>query len=411
MTNDYHTATHSRGPSASPRLETDEARMSKKVVVLGAGMIGQAMAADLSREGFSVTVLDARPEALERARTRYKVETQRVDLGSPEAVTKSVAPFDLVVGALSSTIGLQTLRAVIEAGKPYCDISFMSENAWELSDLAKARGVTCVVDCGVAPGVSNLLSGYGAHLLEPCERIEIYVGGLPLERRWPFEYKAGFSPHDVIEEYTRPSRVVEHGQVVIKEALSEPELMDLPGVGTLEAFNTDGLRSLAYTLKVPFMKEKTLRYPGHIELMRVFRHTGLFGKEPIKVGDATVRPLDVTAALLFPRWTFEEGEADLTVMRILAEGRDRNEGGRRMRHTWDLFDRHDPATNLRSMSRTTAFAATSMAALMARGMVKEPGVHPPEVLAKVPGLVDAFLAEYAKRGVKVTHTAQPLPEA
>jgi saccharopine dehydrogenase-like NADP-dependent oxidoreductase len=208
-----------------------------------------------------------------------------------------------------------------------------------------------------------------------------------------------------LEEYTRPSRVVEHGQVVIKEALSEPELMDFPVVGTLEAFNTDGLRSLAYNLQVPFMKEKTLRYPGHIELMRVFRHTGLFSKEPISVGGATVRPLDVTAALLFPKWTFDEGEADITVMRVLAEG---TRAGQRTRLVWDLFDRYDPASGLRSMSRTTGFAATSMLALMARGMVPEHGVFTPEVLGRRPGLAEAFLAEYQARGIQVRHRAEAL---
>jgi saccharopine dehydrogenase-like NADP-dependent oxidoreductase len=379
----------------------------KQVVILGAGMIGSAMAADLSRWGeVGVTIVDGRQPALDRVKQRYpSVQTVRADLSTADALRSAVEPADLVLGALASTMGLSTLRTMIAAGKPYCDISFMAENAWVLNELAQKRGVTAVVDCGVAPGVSNLLCGYAATLLDQTDLLEIYVGGLPAERRWPFEYKAGFAPHDVIEEYTRPSRVVEHGKVVVKEALSEPELLDFPGVGTLEAFNTDGLRSLAYTLKVPFMKEKTLRYPGHIELMRVFRHTGLFSKEPIEVNGQKVRPLDVTAALLFPKWTFEEGEADITVMRVLAEG---SKAGRRVRHTWDLLDRYDPQSGLRSMSRTTAFAATSMLALMARGQVSEPGVFPPEVLARTPGLADAFLAEYARRGVRVAHRTEAL---
>jgi len=185
---------------------------------------------------------------------------------------------------------------------------------------------------------------------------------------------------------------------VVKEALSEPELLDFPGLGTLEAFNTDGLRSLAYTLKVPFMKERTLRYPGHIELMRVLRHTGLFSKDEITVGGAKVRPLDVTSALLFPKWTFEDGEADITVMRIIADGR---KGKKSVRLVWDLVDRMDPQTGLRSMSRTTGYAATSAATLVANGKFTKPGVHPPELLAKEEDFVDAFLAEYAKRGIQV----------
>jgi saccharopine dehydrogenase-like NADP-dependent oxidoreductase len=372
----------------------------KKITVLGAGMVGSAIALDLGRSGFAVTVADAREEALARVAAKAPVRTVRADLGTPAAVKRAVKEADIVVGALSSVLGLQTLRAVIEAGRTYVDISFMAEDAMELDVLAKEHGVTAVVDCGVAPGVSNLLCGLGVVLLDRCESLEIYVGGLPAVRRWPFEYKAGFAPHDVLEEYTRPSRIVEHGKIVVREALSEPELMEFPELGTLEAFNTDGLRSIAATMDVPFMKEKTLRYPGHIELMRVLRHVGLFSKELVTVPGGTVRPLDVTAALLFPKWTFEEGEADVTVMRVIAAG---TKGGRAVRHVWELADRYDPVTGVRSMSRTTGYAAASMVALLARGMAKAPGVFPPELLGRDRAFADAFLAEYASRGCRVTH--------
>ena len=377
--------------------------MKQKVTVLGAGMVGSAVAVDLARSGFAVTAVDARPEALAAVTARSPAVTAvRADCGSAESIGRAVEGADLVVGALASSMGFDTLRAVIDARKTYVDISFMAEDAWELDAYAKERGVTAVVDCGVGPGVSNLLVGHGARQLDVCESVEIYVGGLPVVRTWPYAYKAPFSPHDVLEEYTRPARLVEHGRVVVKEALSEPELMDFPEVGTLEAFNTDGLRSLAYTMKAPFMKEKTLRYPGHIELMRALRHTGLFSKEPLAVAGGAVRPLDVAAALLFPKCAYEEGEADLTVMRIVVAG---TKDGRPARHEWALFDRYDPATDVRSMSRTTGYAATSMVAVLAAGRFKEPGVFPPELLAKEPGLVEAFLAEYAARGVRVTYRA------
>ena len=382
--------------------------MAKKITVLGAGMVGSAMAADMQRFGFDVTLADARPQALERAQKKWGVRTTQADLATASAVKKLVAESDLVLGALSSAIGLQTLKAVIEAKKTYVDISFMAEDAWELDAFAKKHGACAIVDCGVAPGVSNLLCGHAVEHLDECTNLEIYVGGLPADRRWPYQYKAGFAPSDVIEEYTRPARIVEHGKIVVKEALSEPELMDFPGLGTLEAFNTDGLRSLAYTLKVPFMKERTLRYPGHIELMRVLRHTGLFSKEPIVVGDAKVRPLDFTSALLFPKWTFDEGEADITVMRIIADGR---QGKKNTRLVWDLVDRMDPQTGLRSMSRTTGYAATSVATLVAQGKFNKPGVHPPEVLAREKGFVSAFLAEYAKRGISVIASQTTPPKS
>ena len=223
------------------------------------------------------------------------------------------------------------------------------------------------------------------------------MGGLPVERRWPFDYKAGFAPHDVIEEYVRPARLVEGGRVVVKEALSEPELLDFPGVGTLEAFNTDGLRSLVLTLAAPFMKEKTLRYPGHVPLVRALRAMGFFSKDAVEVGGQLVRPLDVTAALVFPKWAFAEGEADLTVMRVSVAG---HGGGERVRYVWDLLDYYDEATGLRSMSRTTAFPATIVAGLIGEGAFVRPGVHPPEVLGAEPGLLDTVIRELHARGVK-----------
>lgn len=379
-----------------------------KAIVLGAGRVGAVMAADLARDpGFSVTVADVREEALARARqwAGGAVKTARLDLSSPAAIRESVGPFDLVLGSLASHLGFGALRAVIEAGKDYSDISFMPEDAIELDALAKERGVTAVVDMGVAPGMSNLLAGHEAGRMSKCEAIEICVGGLPKVRRWPFEYKAGFSPADVIEEYTRPARIVEHGKIVVREALSEPELMDLPRVGTVEAFNTDGLRSLAYTMKVPFMKEKTLRFPGHIELMRVFRETGLFSKEPVRVGDVQVRPLEVISTLMFPKWNYGPGEADLTVMRIVNIG---EKDGRRVRVTWDLYDEYDPRTGWTSMARTTAFPATIMARLIAGGKFSRPGVIPPELAAGEPGLVEAMLAGLKERGVEYQRTEEAL---
>ena len=371
-------------------------------------MIGSTMAMDLTADGgLDVTVVDSRPASLARIGQKYGVKTQEADLGNPAAVGRAVAGFDVALGALPSRIGLQTLRAVIEARVPYCDISFMAEDATELSPLARERGVTCVVDCGVAPGISNMMTGHAAAQMSRVERVDICVGGLPVERRWPYDYKAPFAPHDVIEEYTRPSRLVEHGRVVVREALSEPELIDFAGVGTLEAFNTDGLRSLLNTIDAPFMRERTLRYPGHIELMRAFRATGLFSKEPIEVDGARVRPLDVTAALLFPKWTFDEGEADLTAMQVVVDGvRD----GARVRYRWQLLDHYDRVTATRSMSRTTAFPATIVARMLAEGSFPlGPGVHPPEVPAREAGFLDAVLAALAKRGVTCQSAIEPLP--
>ena len=381
--------------------------MPTTAVVLGTGMVGSVIAADLAKtRGWKVHAYDVSEDSLERCAARCEIagvrpssiRTEVADLSDAAEIARIIKPADIVVGALPSRFGLQALETVIKAKKHYCDISFMPEDAMQLNDLAKKRGVTAVVDFGVAPGMSNLLASWGCQHLKKVERIEILVGGLPRHRHWPYEYKAGFSPTDVIEEYTRPSRIVENGEIIIKEALSDPELIEFEGVGTLESFNTDGLRSLAYTLDVPNMIEKTMRYPGHIELMRVLRDTGFFSKEEVTLKDGTtVRPLDLTSHLMFPKWTYEDMEPDLTVMRVTVEGM---HGKQPARLSWDLLDHLDPATGFTSMSRTTAYPAAAMARMIVEGEFKTRGVIPPEFVVRKKGAVDHILKELKKRSIE-----------
>lgn len=371
--------------------------MKTKAIVLGCGLVGATMARDLAADpDFEVAVADINPDNLARAASQGPIRTVTADLGDPTHIKHLVRDFDMVLGALPSAIGLAALRTVLEAGKPYADITFMPEDALDLDEVAKRHAATAVVDCGVSPGLSNMAIGHAHAALDRTDRAEIYVGGLPKARQWPYQYKAPFAPSDVIEEYTRPARLREHGREVVRPALSEPELMDFPGVGTLEAFNTDGLRTLLRTLDIPTMKEKTLRYPGHIELMRVLRETGFFDKNEIDVRGVRVRPLDVTARLLFPQWTHEPGEEEFTVLRVVVEGM---RGGERVRYTYDLFDEYDAATATSSMARTTAFPCTIAARMLARGEVTGPGVIAPEVLAAQPGLFDRMVRDLRDRGV------------
>ena len=371
-------------------------------VVLGGGLVGRVMALDLAGDhGSRVTVADRDEQQLARLASEG-LATRRLDLSDVAAVKAAVADADVVVGAAPGHLGFRVLRAVIEAGKPIADIAFMPENFLELDPLARERGVTAVVDCGVAPGLSNLLCGRAASLFEHTERMLILVGGLPKRRVWPYEYRIVFSAVDVIEEYTRPARWVEHGKLVVKPALTDPEPVDLPRVGTLEAFNTDGLRSLALTLKAPFMKEKTLRYPGHIEKMRMLRETGFFSHEPIVLrGGQEVRPFDLTTKLLFDAWKLPEGDADLTVMRVEVEG---TIGGARKTYTWDLYDEYDPQTRYTSMARTTGYPNAIVARMLASGELKRPGVSPPELLASDQRLFDRMVEGLKQRRVELTLT-------
>ncbi|MDP7079411.1 MAG: saccharopine dehydrogenase C-terminal domain-containing protein [Candidatus Undinarchaeales archaeon] len=252
----------------------------------------------------------------------------------------------------------------------------------------------------MAPGMSNMIPGYVDSILDKTTDLTIMVGGLPKERSWPYEYKAPFSPIDVLEEYTRPARLVRDGKVVVLPALSEPELVDFPDIGTLEAFNTDGLRSLITTIDAPNMKEKTMRYPGHIELMRVLRETGFFSQEKIELKNGTqVKPLDLTTRLLFPMWKLGPEDREFTVMRVEVAGL---KNDKQVTYTYDLMDRYDEDTGFSSMSRTTGFPAAIVARQVLAGRVTDKGVFPPEFLGRDHELFQLVLAELTKRGVVFT---------
>jgi saccharopine dehydrogenase-like NADP-dependent oxidoreductase len=373
-----------------------------KIIVLGAGLIGTPMAIDLAKDSeFTVSVADLSSEALSKIGKQHPIESIQRDLSRPENVKALVNGFDIAVNAVPGFMGFQTLKSIIETGKDVIDIAFFPEDPFELDEPAKEKGVTAIVDCGVAPGMSNVLIGHVDSLLDKTEQILIYVGGLPEIREWPYEYKAPFSPIDVIEEYIRPARFVENGRLVVRPALSEPELIDFPDVGTLEAFNTDGLRSLAKTMDISNMKEKTLRYPGHIEKMRLLRETGFFSKDEVDVNGSRIRPIDLTSRILFPKWEYSRGEADITVMQVTVEGAI---SGQRLRYRYDLFDRYDDVTETSSMARTTGYTATMAVRLLANGMYSRKGLSVPEYIGRHPECVEFLLKGLKDRGVVYKET-------
>ncbi len=377
-----------------------------RIAVLGCGLVGATIARDLADDGrFQVTSADRDPGRLEGLARRERLEPTQADLGSAEAVSRFVAPFDVVVGALPSRFGLQTLRAVLEARKPYCDISFMPEDALALDGLARERGVCAVVDCGVAPGLANLAIGHAHGLFERTTSARFFVGGLPRERRWPWEYKAPFAPADVLEEYTRPARMRVGGQEVSVPALSLPELVDVPRVGHLEAFATDGLRSLLRTIDAPELCEKTMRYPGHAALVGALRESGFLDAVPVEVDGVRVSPLALTSKLLFERWRLLPGEPEFTALRVVVEG---VRAGQRERRTYELFDETDAARGESSMARTTGFPAAIVARMLAEGTLWTPGVLPPELLAPLPGVYARILGELHERGVELHERVEAL---
>jgi lysine 6-dehydrogenase len=370
-----------------------------EVIILGAGLVGAPMAIDLNRdEKFEVTVADHSDDALNSIKAKCpELSIIQKDLSNPEDVTALVSDYDLVVNAVPGFMGFETAKAIIKARKDCACIAFYEEDPFELDQLAKENNVTMIMDCGVYPGMGSALIMDVARKLDKVESVLTYVGGLPEIREWPSEYKAVFSPIDVIEEYTRPARYIENGFEVVRPALSDPEYVFFPEIGTLEAFNTDGLRTLATTIDAPNLREKTLRYPGHRERMAILRELGFFSKEEsVEINGLKTSPLELTAQVLFPNWKLKQGEGDITIFQSIVEG---VKDGRKMRYTIDMYDRYCPDTDVTSMARTTGYTATLAIRMIADGLYAHKGISPPEYMGKYPECIDYMQKGLKERGV------------
>jgi saccharopine dehydrogenase-like NADP-dependent oxidoreductase len=372
-----------------------------EIVILGAGMVGRAMALDLSKK-HTVIAIDINEVALGSLKDFPDIRTRKLDVSDNKSLSDAIKTADIVISAVPGFLGLQTMSRVIEQGKNLVDISFLPEDVRFLDPLAREKGVTVVMDCGVAPGMPNYIAGYHNENMI-IEEFEYMVGGLPMVRTFPFEYKAPFSPCDVIEEYTRPARFVENGKIVVKPAMSDPELVNFEKAGTLEAFNTDGLRSLIYTLDhIPFMKEKTLRYPGHIRLIQALKAAGFLEAESIDFNGIQVSPFDFTSRILFDAWKLEPDEHEFTVMRIRLKGK---ENGRSKEVVYELYDEYDSGEKISSMARTTGFTATGTAEMILKGLFIEKGVFPPELVGKNPECFDFIFSYLRERKINYKITS------
>ncbi len=361
--------------------------MSQKVVVLGAGRVGKVIAADLSRD-FDVTSADINSQALDALAARHPVKTRITDLSDAAEIAAAIAPADLVVCAVPGHMGFRTLRTILENRKNVVDISFFAEDAFELDALARANNLIAAVDCGIAPGDPDFLAGYFAPRMD-IQNFEFLVGGLHFHRTGPDQYLPTFSPPDVWEEYTRPARYVVNNQLVTMPALSEPELIEFNIQGhhlVLEAFNTDGLRSLITTMhgRIPNMKEKTLRFPGHIAYIRNLQETGT--------------PWTPDS------WQPGEDEDEFTLLQVRIEG---TEAGLRKHFAYTLFATWDNDLKLSSMSRTTGLSCTGVARCILDGAYTRIGISPPSFIGEAPGCLDRILTHLRSRNI--TLDLQQLP--
>ena len=370
-----------------------------RIVILGCGAVGRHMAIDLCQDSdLEVISVDVNQQVLEDLAKEHPIQIRVADLSTQEGVTRAIADADIVIGSVPYSIGYSMLETVIRAGKNIVDISYFMEDPFGLDKLAQAHGVTAVVDCGVVPGMANIILGYHTRKMK-VDRYECYVGGIPKSRDTPLEYLSPFPVLEVLEEYTGSGRLVEQGKVLVKPMLSETKTIDIDGVGTLACLNSDGLRTLISTMDIPDMFEKTLRYPGHVEFMRIFKDTGFLNMTPIQLEGAAVRPIDMTAALLSPLWKYEPGVADLTVMRLIISG---VEDGKPVTYTYDMCDEYNPTTDTLSMAKTTGYTCTAVTRLVLEGHYSRTGISPPEFVGAEEGCWKRVEQYLEARGVQCT---------
>jgi len=373
----------------------------KRVVVLGCGLIGKPIAYDLAKDAnFKVSVADVDKTKLETVKNK-NIQIIEADLGSEKTVTELLKDFDFAVNATPGFMGFKSLEYCIKSGTDTIDIAFYPENPETLDELAKEKNVRVISDIGVAPGMSNLLTGYAASKLDEVENVKIYVGGLPKQRLLPWEYKAVFSPTDVIEEYTRIARVVENYKIVEKLPLTEIEHIDFDYLGTMEAFNSDGLRSLLWTIKAKNMVEKTLRYPGYANKIKFLTDNGFFNTDKISFKGGEVSPLELTSKLLFEQWKLNKNEIDTTSMRIFVDGK---KDEKYLSYTFDLYDEADPETGIHSMARTTGYTASVTLRMLNGGLYSKTGITFPEELGKNQKIVDFILDGLKERNIIYNQT-------
>lgn len=379
-----------------------------KVLVLGGGLQGSAAAFDLARhpriDRVVLADLDVRtvPPFL-RPYVGGKLELRTLDARDRDAVRRTAAAADAMLCALPYFFNFEMAEIAVECGACFCDLggnTQIVERQRSLHERALDRGVSLIPDCGLAPGMVNILAQEGIDALDRTDSVRMYVGGLPQHPRPPLNYRIVYSMQGVLDYYTTPSTVLEDGELVAKEALSELEDVRFPApVGTLEAFHTAGGISTMphrYRDRIPNMVYKTLRYPGHAHIMRSIRELGLLALEPVTVNGERVVPREVFIEVVSPRLRADD-EPDLVALRVEVEG-EKDGSPRTVR--WDVLDRYDAEHGISAMMRTTGYSLAVTTLMQLDGRIDALGVHTPD--EAVP--VDAYVDELRGRGIGFERT-------
>jgi len=378
-----------------------------KTLVLGAGLQGSACAYDLLQQADVTEVrladksVDHLPEFL-RPYIGGKLKPLALDVTDKSATLKVMDGVKAVMCAVPYYFNLPLTEAAIASGAHFSDLGGNTEIVFQQKGLqakAEAAGVTVIPDCGLAPGMVNILSQLGISRCDTVQSVRIFVGGLPQQPQPPLNYQVVYSLEGVLDYYTTLSWVIRNGKREQVKALSERESVMFDDIGELEAFHTAGGLStigFRYEGQIPTMEYKTLRYPGHAHIMEAIRDLGLLDLEPVEVKGATVRPRDVAIAAMGPRLR-KPGSRDLVAMRVVVSG---TKGGQPVTHTFELVDRYDAKTGITAMMRTTGFSLAITGLLQAQGKVTPPGVYTPDEC--MPG--EQYVAALAERGINIVES-------
>jgi lysine 6-dehydrogenase len=380
-----------------------------RMLVLGAGLQGSACAYDLLQNPAisEVRLADRDTATLPAFLSSYASDPRLVrinlDAKDPKAVARAMDGVSAAMCALPYYFNLEMTRLAIEAGVHFCDLGGNTDIVFKQKDLgaiARERGITVIPDCGLAPGMVNILAELGISRVDKASRVKIFVGGLPQEPTGPLKYQIVYSLEGVLDYYTTLSWVLRVGRRTQVKALSEREaVMFAAPVGELEAFHTaGGLSTMAsrYEGQIPTMEYKTLRYPGHAQIMEAIRDLGLIDSALLDVKGSMVSPRDVAVAAMTPHLKKPAGR-DLVALRVSVEG---TTAGKAVTHTFELIDRFDEARGISAMERTTGYSLSITGQLQAEGAIKAAGVRTPDEC--VPG--DRYIAELAKRGIVIHDT-------
>ncbi|HVK00278.1 MAG TPA: saccharopine dehydrogenase C-terminal domain-containing protein [Gemmatimonadales bacterium] len=376
-----------------------------KMMVLGAGLQGAACAYDLLQNPAvsQVTLADLRPGQLPQFLAGDwggRLRPLRLDVTDITAVKAALQGHASVMSAIPYYYNAPMARAAVDVGCHFSDLGGNTEIVMEqrkLDGQAAAKGLSVIPDCGLAPGMVNILAAEGIRRLDRAERVKVYVGGLPQSPEPPLNYQIVYSLEGALDYYTTPSWILRGGRPVQVDALSELEPVEFPApVGTLEAFHTGGGIStlpFAYEGKVDVMEYKTLRYPGHAAIMRPIRELGLLDMKPVEVKGQTVAPRDLFIAAVSPRLHKPLGQ-DLVALQVLVSGL---KGGARREVGFRLIDYYDVEHGISAMMRTTGFSLSITGQMQADGRVTQKGVRTPDEAMPF----GAYVSELGKRGIRI----------